>query len=224
MPALRVLLTILFLAAPQLVLAQGGPNLTGAQAGPYAVDKKHASIIFRVDHMGYALYQARFNTFDAKINLDPKNPEKSTVEATIDVGSVDANDEAMEKHLRNADFFDAEKFPQAKFKSTKVTKTGADTGTIEGDLTMHGVTHPVTLNVLFHGYGPHPKTKTPTIGFGATGKIKRSQWGMNFGVPMVGDDVMLQIEGEFNYAGTPPAESAAPKSETPAPAAPASKY
>jgi polyisoprenoid-binding protein YceI len=213
MRVLRVLLTVLFLSAPQLVLAQGGPNYDAAPAGPYAVDKRHASIVFRVNHMGYALYQARFNTFDAKINLDPKALEKSSVEATIDLASVDANDKDMENHLRNADFFDTAKYPTATFKSTKVTKTGADTGTIEGDLTMHGVTHPVTLNVLFHGYGPHPKTKTPTIGFGATAKIKRSQWGINYGVPMVGDDVTLQIEGEFNYAGattTPTAPSPEP--------------
>jgi polyisoprenoid-binding protein YceI len=208
MPILRVLLTVLFLAAPQLAFAQGGPNLEGAPAGPYEVDKKHASIIFRIDHMGFALYQARFNTFDAKINLDPKAPEKSTVEATVDVASVDANDKDLEKHLHGADFFDVAKFPKATFKSTKITKTGADTGTMEGELTMHGVTQPVTLNLLFHGYGLHPKSKIPTIGFGATGKIKRSQWGINYGVPMVGDDVMLQIEGEFNYTGAAPAPTA----------------
>lgn len=200
----RVILAALLLSAvPAGLMAQAGPkvNFAGAPAGSYAMDKNHANIIFRVNHLGFSLYPGRFNDFEAKLTLDPVHPEKSTVDATIDMASVDVHNTKLEEELKSADWFDATKYPTATFHATKLVKTGVDTGTMEGEFTMHGVTHPVTLNVLLHGYGEHPMSHKAHFGFGAVGTLKRSEWGVSKGVPMVGDDVTFQIEAEFDYAG-----------------------
>ncbi|HVY12127.1 MAG TPA: YceI family protein [Alphaproteobacteria bacterium] len=197
-------------AQPPMALPQPSTNLTGAPAGLYVADKGHASIIFRINHLGFSLYPGRFEDFDAKINLDPAAPEKSTVDVTVDINSVDTHNAKLDEELRSADWFNAAKFPTAKFHSTNFIKTGPDKGMLQGEFTMMGVTHPISLDVVFHGYGQHPMTKAAHLGFGATGTIKRSEWGFSKGVPMVGDEVQLIIEAEFDHAGAPAAPPPAP--------------
>ncbi|HEX2753257.1 MAG TPA: YceI family protein, partial [Alphaproteobacteria bacterium] len=115
---------------------------------------------------------------------------------TIDTNSLTMDDDAWEKHLKNEDFFNVEKFPAMTFKSTKVEKTGDNTGRVTGDLTLLGVTKPVTLDVIFNKGGIHPYSKKYVAGFSATGKLNRSEFGMTYGLPGVGDEVNISIEVE----------------------------
>lgn len=172
-------------------------DIAAAPAGEYVLEKNHASIAFKVRHMGFADYLMRFNDFDATIMLDPKAPEKSSVTATVKVASFDSNNPKLLEHVSGKDFFNVPSFPAITFKSTKIEKTGTNTGKITGDLTMLGVTKPVVLDAKFIGGGEHMMMKKYDIGFNATTTIKRSEFGMNYGIPMVSDEVAVEINGEF---------------------------
>jgi polyisoprenoid-binding protein YceI len=169
-------------------------------AGQYKLDKNHASVTFKIRHMGMSNYTARFATLDATLDYDPKDVTKSRVEATIDSNSIrtDYPDVAkvdFDRELAGEMFLDAGKYPQMR-------KAGDRTGIMTGDLTLHGVTKPVTLNVTFNGgYVSAPMMKIPAMGFSATGTIKRSDFGITKGIPMVGDEVQILIEAEFHKAG-----------------------
>ena len=169
-----------------------------AQAEPhtYSFDTVHSQIIFFVNHLGFSNSEGEFLDFDGEFTFDPENVEASDVDVTIDTTSIDMDDEAWDKHLKNADFFDVEQFPTMTFKSTEVLKTGEKTGLMTGDLTMLGVTKPVTLDVTMNKVGEHPRSGKQHAGFSATGKLNRSDWGMDYGLPMVGDEVNIRIEVE----------------------------
>lgn len=179
--------------------AQSGPTTDPAQvqAGAYALDKSHAKLVWATSHFGFSTYYGEFTDFDARLAFEPKAPEKSRLEVTINTGSVDTHDPKLDAHLKSADFFNVEKFPTATFKSTKVETTGPAKGRVVGDLTMLGVTKPVVLDVTFNGAGVGPVSKKYTSGFTAEGTIKRTDFGMSTFAPFVGDEVKLVINGEF---------------------------
>jgi len=165
-------------------------------AGTFVLDRKHASVIAKVMHMGVSLYTLRFDRVDATFTYDPAHPEASRVSATIDTTSLDVG---ADYSRRFADeFLDASKFPTATFVSTAI-QPGPDgrTGTMTGALTLSGVTRPVTFNVTFVGVGQDPFGHTLT-GFSALTTIKRSDFGSNFLQNLVGDDVKIDIEAEFD--------------------------
>lgn len=172
-------------------------DISKAPAGQYALEKTHASITFKAMHMGLANYTMRFNTFDANITLDPAKPEASKLSVTIDPSSLDSNNAKMTAHTNNADFFDVAKHQSITFTSTKIEKTGANTGKVHGDLTLLGVTKPIVLDATFNNGGAHPFFKKYALGFSATTTIKRSDFGMGYGIPMVADDIPVAIETEF---------------------------
>lgn len=191
-----------FSSAP--ALAQEFTAYDQLPAGVYTVDKNHASLIWKVSHAGLSNYTARFKTFDAQINYDPKDVTKSTVTATIDPTTIETDftvtaEKDFNKELATGDkWFNAGKYPTISFKSTKVEKTGGSTGKLHGELTLLGVTKPVVLDVTYNGgYAEQPFSKKPTLGFSATGKIKRSDWGLSTYVPAIGDEVQIIIEAEF---------------------------
>ena len=177
----------------------------GAPSGTYVLDRTHASIIWKVSHLGLSNYAGRFASFDATLSYDADNPEASSVTVEINPLSVRTDYPFPEKTDFDAklgkgeDWFNAGAFPVITFTSTKLEQTGPTTGKMTGDLTMLGVTKPVTLDVTMNGsLAEHPMNKKPAIGFSATGEIKRSDWGFSTYVPMIGDTVTLQIEAEFN--------------------------
>ena len=172
-------------------------DIAKAPAGQYVLEKSHASITFKAMHMGLANYTMRFNDFDATIDLDPAAPEKSKLNVTIKPASLDANNPKMTAHTDNEDFFNVAKFPTITFVSTKIEKLTPTTGKIHGDMTMLGVTKPVVLDTTFNNGGAHPFFKKYALGFSATTTIKRSDFGMKHGIPMVGDDIPVAIEVEF---------------------------
>lgn len=174
-------------------------DLTAAAAGKYQLDPAHTNVFFRIAHLGFSGYMGRFNTIAGDAELDPKALDKSQLSVTIDPASVDVNNKKLESELRDA-AFEVAKFKTLTFKATKITQTDATHGTIAGDLTLHGVTKPVTLNVTLNGVGTHPMTKKPTLGFSATGMLKRSDFSIMNWIPMVSDDVQIIIETELTQA------------------------
>lgn len=193
------------------------PVKTEAPAGVYKLDKTHASLIFRVNHIGFSNYTANFSKFDAELQFDPANPEKSSVTATIDPRSLVLNDPpaGFLDELLNPKWLDAAGHPQMTFRSTKVELTGANTARITGDFTMKGVTLPVTLDAAFNGgYAGHAYEPQARIGFSAKGSLLRASFGVKEGVPPPGstmgvsDNVDFVIEAEFS--GPPQANAPAP--------------
>ncbi|HEX4712873.1 YceI family protein [Phenylobacterium sp.] len=184
-------------------------------AGAYTIDKAHTSVTFRVSHLGFSRYTARFAKVRGKLKFDPAHPAAMAVEATIDPRSLELNAPPAGFHdqMMGKSFFEAAKYPAITFRSTKVAVTGPNTAKVTGDFTLHGVTKPVTLDVTYNGGYP-PNAMDPggaRVGFSAHGSIKRSAFGMGFGVPApgsnmgVGDDVEVMIETEFSD-GKPPAK------------------
>lgn len=162
----------------------------------YKVDPAHTSVAFIVNHLGFSNLIGRFNTSTADLSFDKDAVEKSSLSVTIDAASVDTNHAKRDEHLRSPDFFNAKEFPKLTFKSSKIEKTGDNTGTLTGDFTMLGVTKPVVLTVTFNKEGVSAASKMETAGFSARGTIKRSDFGMKYGVPYIGDDIQLLIEAE----------------------------
>lgn len=163
----------------------------------YEFDKAHTQILFFVDHLGFSKSQGEFHEYDGMFEFNRNEPEKSKVEITIQTSSIDMDDEKWNESMTSKKFFDVEKFPMMTFKSTKIEKTGEETANITGDLTILETTKPVTLNVTFNKAGVHPFNQKYVAGFSATTKVKRSEFNMTYGLPMVGDevDIMLEVEG-----------------------------
>jgi len=187
-----------------------------AAAGTYKLDKAHTSLSFKVSHLGFSHYTAGFDDVNGTLQFDPANPAAMTVEATIDPKSLHLNTPPAGFHdeLMSKAWFDAAAFPAMTFKSTKVEVTGPKTADVTGDLTLHGVTRPVTLAVTFNGgYAPNAFDGA-RIGFSGKGVLKRSDYGMGFGIPAPGtnfgvsDNVDVAIETEFANGG--PVKAAAP--------------
>lgn len=177
-------------AAP--VLAQAGGTVP---AGAYEVDKSHSRLIWSLDHLGFSTYYGRFESFDVKLQLDPANPAKSSLTFTVDATSVATGNDRLTGEIK--DWFEVTKFPTATFQSTSVTPGTGNTAQVAGNLTLHGVTKPITLSVKLHGAGNHPMAGVPVVGFDGTATIKRSEFGISQAVPAVSDEVNLTFSGEF---------------------------
>lgn len=168
------------------------PSVKDVPAGEYKTDPAHSSLTFKVLHMGFSHYTARFGTFDATLQIDPAHPEAAKLTATIDPQSLALNTPPKGFHdeLMGQTWFDAKAHPQITFTSTKIEKTGANTAKVTGDLSLKGVTKPVTLDVTFNGGYPgmdmDPRAR---IGFTATGTLNRADFGMGFGIPAPGSNM-----------------------------------
>jgi len=198
-------MTRLIPAVLALTLLLGGPALANPSttdpakvpAGTYVLDKKHASLTARIVHMGFSHYTLRFDGLDGSFTYDPANWQATKVTFTVDPKSVDTNDAAFNKQI--AGYFEADKFPAITFVSTAVEGGADGKGTVTGDLTFHGVTKPVTLDVTFDGAG-HGITPIGTrLGFSGSTRIKRSDFGVsNFALnQFTSDEVDLTFEVEF---------------------------
>ena len=172
-----------------------------AQADTYVLDKSHAHVTFEVGHLGFSTVHGQFRTFDANISFDPGNVEGTQVSFTIDAASVDTFWEARDNHIRGKDFLDVANHPQITFVTTSVSPTGADTADINGNLTIRGVTQPITLQGKLNKLGPSPFNPNQTIaGFTVTGQIDRTQYGVNYAAPAVSAIIPIRIELEMSPA------------------------
>jgi len=181
--------------------AQLTQNPAEVRAGTYALDSSHGKITWSVSHMGFSTYVGQFVNVSAELKLDPANPSASTLTATIPLTDVAPNDDALKGHLQTPDFFDTANHPTATFVSRSVTIDAGDPSeaTVVGDLTLRGVTRPVTLEVEFNQAGE--VMGAYRVGFDAEATIKRSEFGINYALPAVSDEVKLRIEGEFTPKG-----------------------
>lgn len=168
-----------------------------APSGEYTPDPNHHYIFFTYSHFDYSHPHVRWRVWDATLNWNAENPEASTVEVVIEADSVDSGVDVFDGHLKGERFFDTENHPEITFVSTNVTRTGENTGTITGDLTIKGITKPVTLDVTFNKAGYEERGDRYKIGFSATTTVKRSDFGMDYLVPAVSDEVDIKIESEF---------------------------
>jgi polyisoprenoid-binding protein YceI len=199
----------------------GEPSRTAAlapdvPAGEYKMDHAHSTLIFRVSHMGFSHYTARFRHFDAKLQFDPRNLAATQLSATVDPRSIETdypdpkysfNDELAGEH-----FLDAAKFPEITFRTTQVEDLGNQAMRVHGELTLHGVTKPIVLEATYNGgYSGHPMDPQARVGFSAHGTLRRSDFGIAGGIAEVGsnmgvgDQVAIVIESEFQ--GPPKAKA-----------------
>jgi polyisoprenoid-binding protein YceI len=173
----------------------------GAQAADkYNIDPTHTQVEFTYSHMGFSNITGRFDTVQGEFLFDAADPTKSSVDITIPVDSISTGVDKLDEHLLKADFFDAATYSTATFKSTGVTAAGENALKVAGDLTIHGVTRPVVLDVVINKIGEHPMAKVPAAGFDATTTILRSDYGVGGYVPVVGDEVRIDITVEATLA------------------------
>lgn len=198
------LLTALLLAgAPAMGEEQApGPTTdpTQVKAGAYVLDPAHGKITWSLSHLGYSTYYGQITDVAAKASLDPKEPAKSRLTVTVGTASVSGLNEKLDQHLKTPDFFDAAQFPTATFASTSVEPTSPTTARIVGDLTLRGVTKQIALDATFNQAGISPVDKKYTVGFDGRTVLKRSDFGINGFLPILGDEVTLRLEGEFKAA------------------------
>lgn len=195
--------------ATPIVLAQGGsapgaPDKSRVAAGTYAADAGHTMVVWEVDHFGFSKYTGIFGDVTGTLVIDPANAAASKVDVTIPVAKVTTASAGLTSHLLRAgkdggkpDFFGAAP-ADAKFVSTSVVlDNDGDEAKVTGNLTLNGVTKPVTLDVDFHGAGNNPYNKKATVGFQAETTIRRSDFGIAYGIPAVSDAVELEIHAAF---------------------------
>lgn len=193
--ALMLIAPLAVLAAP-LGAVKETADPAAVPAGTYVVDNTHATVLGKTMHLGFSTNTIRFDTINGSVTYDPAKPEASTADITIDTTTLNSGFTPRDNHLKGAQFFNVAAFPNASFKADKLVKTGTDTADLPGQLTLLGVTKPVTLKVKFNGFGKGMDGQ-PRIGFAATGAIKRSDFGMKAFVPAVGDDIALEVDLEL---------------------------
>ena len=162
----------------------------------YEFDTSHTHIAFLVNHLGYSNMLGLFTKYEGKIQFDPKYPEQSVVDVTLHPTGIQTSSEILDHVLQGENFFNSDKYPDIHYVSTAIKITGDHTGDLTGNLTMLGVTKPLTLHVIFNKADYQPVTNLFVAGFSAHADLKRSDFGMSYAIPMVGDDVHVDIEAE----------------------------
>lgn len=167
-----------------------------AEPVDYKIDPTHTTVLATWNHFGFSNPSANFGGAEGTIRYDADDVAASSVEVTLPLASLDSFVPKLDEHLRSGDFLDAAKYPTITFKSTKVEAAGDQALKVTGDLTVHGVTRPATLDVKLNKTGEQPMLKVPAIGFDATTTLKRSEFGVGQYVPMVSDEVQIRITTE----------------------------
>lgn len=198
----RILLASLLVASLPAFADQkaGVAPPAAAQTQKFDIDNAHTQVSFTYDHFGFSNPTSRLETIKGSIELNQHDWSKSSVNVTMPLSGLHTGVEKLDAHLKSADFFDAEKNPDITFKSTKVEKTGENTLKVTGDLTAHGVSKPVTLDVKINKIGENKMIQSQTAGFDADTTIKRSDWGVGAYVPNVSDEVKIHITVSANLA------------------------
>jgi polyisoprenoid-binding protein YceI len=167
-------------------------------AQTWTLDKAHAKLGFVTTHLLVSEVEGNFKSFDAKLTSSKDDFTDAVIELTAEINSINTDNDGRDKHLKSPDFFDAEKFPTLSFKSKSLTKVEGKKYTLAGDLTMHGVTKPVTLEVTFNGTTTHPFNKKTVAGFKVKGTIKRSDFSVGtIPVAVVADEIGIVANAEF---------------------------
>ena len=201
--ALALVGASLLFSCNRLLTPDQTTEVTEVRAGQYVLDPNHATLIWKLNHLGFSTFLGSFNEFEASLDFDPENIESASLEVVIDTASLDVDLPEFEEELRGDNWFDVAAFPQAIFRTTRYLEAIDDDSFIfEGDLTLLGTTAPVSLEVNFHGGGRNFLTRSYTVGFSGSAIFNRSDFGLDrftsFGV---GDEIELEIHVEFMDAG-----------------------
>ncbi len=177
-------------------------SVTELKAGNYKIDPEHSSVIFKVGHLGLSKYVGRFNQFNASLSFDPKIPEQTKLQATVNTGSIDVGDVDFEDSLQGSTWLESGQFPQAYFSSESIKLThknaaGQQQAKFCGQLTLLGVIKPLCFDVTFNGGAFNVLSASYTLGFAAHATFKRSDFGIDAYIPAVSDEVELEIHAEF---------------------------
>lgn len=197
----RVFIGALLLAAAASCAALVTPEPVATRKalrdGAYSLDGAHASVVFKIDHLGFSTYVGRFEALDARLDFDADDPGAARLEAVIEMGSLDIANDEFAATLAGPDWFDAAQYPEARFVSRSIEITGENTGIISGELTLKGVTRPVALATTFNGGARDLIRGAYVVGFSATTTIDRTAFGVSAFSGVIADDVRLEIEAEF---------------------------
>ena len=201
----------MILAAPVLALlggaaaAQTTPTRNPADVlpGAYTVEPLHTQVYWSLSHLGFTTFFGRMSQVSGSLTLAPNSPATDQFSISIPTDSLNTTSDKLDQELQGSDWFDAKSFPTITYKSTKIDIIGRGHATVTGALTLHGLTRPMVLDVRFNAAGVNPIDHHYTVGFQATGTIKRSQFGVTKYVPAVGDDVSLMISAAFEPANPP---------------------
>ena len=183
-----------------LITPKVNSEFTELRSGQYNLDKSHAALIFKIQHMGLSTYVGRFKEFDASLDFDPINLEATQIDAQIQIDSLDINDENLKDDLMGRAWFNQKSFPVAGIKTNNVEKVSANQIKLITILSWRGVEKPIELVATFHGGATNILTGKYTLGFSAVGSFRRSDFGMSQFIPLVGDEVAIEVFGEFQRA------------------------
>ena len=189
-------LALAALALPALAQDAASPDPAKVQPGRYAVDGGHTQVGFKLSHMGFSNYSGTFSEVTGSLDL-PQDRAQARLSVRFPTNSVSTTSAKLTDELKAPDWLDAAKHPEITFVSRKVEPTLPGKAKVTGDLTLHGVTRPVTLDVSFVGGGVNPMSKKANIGFEATGTIRRSEFGVTKYLPLIGDELALTIDAAF---------------------------
>lgn len=191
------LLTAMACTPLQVLTHTVSQNEARVPVGRYEIDPDHSSITFDIDHFKYSRFTIRFDRKQGQLDWNDGGLDKSSATVTIDAASIDTNVPLLDRMVKSDSMLDVARYPELRFVSTHFERTGDSRGTLTGDLTIHGVTQPVTLDVTFNGFAPDPLTKKDTLGFSAEGHFSRAKFGLSTWYPAVGDDIHVRIQAEF---------------------------
>lgn len=162
----------------------------------YIFDKSHTQILLKINHLGFSDFYLEVMDYKGGFYFETDTIEESMVTVTIDANSIDSDNAHLNEKLKGEDFFNTKVFPDISFKASQIKMTGENTGLLMGMLAIKGIVEPLTLDVTFNKAGENPFTKEYHAGFSATGKIKRSDYGITYGLPALGDEVEIILEVE----------------------------
>ena len=191
-PVLGAVLALAGAAGAQQV----STDYAAAPAGTYTLDPAHTSVLLKVSHLGLSGYTLRLDGVRGSYSFDPAHPDAARLQVQMDAGSIDTGDTAFNRQIA-AEVLDASRYPTLSFTSTAVKPGAEGHGQVVGDLTLHGQTHPVVLDVIFNGFGVDPVDHFTRMGFSADATVRRSDFGATKYSPMIGDEISVAIEAEF---------------------------
>jgi polyisoprenoid-binding protein YceI len=191
------LLAVSFAVSAPIIAQQADSNAGQVQAGQYALDHSHTLVRFTVDHFGISEFFGTLPGATGTLSLNPKAISAAKLDVSVPVSTVSTTNKTLDEELAGAEWLDAAKYPTMRFVSTKVVKTGANAADVTGNLTLHGVTRPVMLKATFKAAAVNPMNKAYTLGFNATGVIKRTEFGVSKYAPLVSDETTLSITAAF---------------------------
>ena len=195
---ITVSLVCVFLSACATLIQQNlDSEIATLKSGDYKVDPRHTSVLFKVNHLGFAKYIGRFNDFEASLDFSPENFADAKLSARVAMASVDVNSEKFEKTLTGSSWFNVKNYPYATFETTSAKLAGENQAVFTGDMTFLDRTVPVDIEVKFNGGGVNLLTSSYTIGFEAHTRFNRSDFGLSKFIPAIGDEIELEIHAEF---------------------------